>query len=92
MPHPMYYLSADRRTQIVATITDETHKKLWGRMSYSSKPFGKLYRNPVLVEVADPVQWIEDEVQARQDGIRPHWEYEAKRPSDFEAFSQIMGW
>ena len=56
-----YFLSADRQTQIAAEMTEALHKRIWGRMTYGNAPF----EGAVLVEVADPLEWIDGQMSVR---------------------------
>ena len=53
-----YFLSKDFRTQIAAPMTDELHAHIWGRFSYSTRP----YDGVELVEVEDHRAWIDHQI------------------------------
>lgn len=55
------YFTKDLKTQVAAPMTDALHKCVWGRISYSNRPFD----GAQMVESADPVAWIFDRIETR---------------------------
>ena len=53
-----YFLSKDFKTQIAAPMTDELHRMIWSRFSYSSRP----YEGVEMVEVEDHLAWIKHQI------------------------------